>query len=57
MQISENKVVTIDYTLKDDDGNILDSSQGGPGLAYLHGAQISFPDWKTPSPASNRGIH
>ncbi|MFP3873408.1 MAG: peptidylprolyl isomerase [Thiohalophilus sp.] len=43
MQISENKVVTIDYTLKDDSGNVLDSSQGGPGLAYLHGAGNIIP--------------
>jgi len=43
MQISENKVVTIDYTLKDDNGNVLDSSQGGPGLAYLHGASNIIP--------------
>ncbi len=43
MQISDNKVVTIDYTLKDDAGTVLDSSAGGPGLAYLHGASNIIP--------------
>ena len=43
MQISTNKVVTIDYTLKDDDGNVIDSSEGGPGLTYLHGANNIIP--------------
>lgn len=37
MQIADNTVVSIDYTLKDDEGNILDSSQGAQPLAYLHG--------------------
>lgn len=37
MQIAKNTVVTIHYTLKDDDGNIVDSSEGGQPLAYLHG--------------------
>ena len=42
MQIADNTVVTIDYTLKDDDGNILDSSNDGQ-FAYLHGANNIIP--------------
>lgn len=38
MQIAENMVVILDYTLKDDEGNTLDSSNNGD-FAYLHGAQ------------------
>ena len=38
MQISDSKVVTLNYTLKDDDGNVIDQSQDGQ-FAYLHGAQ------------------
>ncbi|NIP32654.1 MAG: peptidylprolyl isomerase, partial [Aliifodinibius sp.] len=38
MAIQQNKVVTIDYTLKDDEGNVLDTSEGRESLAYLHGA-------------------
>ncbi len=38
MQISPNKVVSIHYTLKNDAGDVLDSSAGREPLAYLHGA-------------------
>lgn len=37
MTISKNKVVHIDYTLKDNEGNVLDSSDGRQPLAYIHG--------------------
>ena len=42
MQIAENAVVTIDYTLKDDEGNVIDSSSDGK-FAYLHGAYNIIP--------------
>lgn len=38
MQISENKVVAIHYTLCNAAGDVLDSSVGEDPLAYLHGA-------------------
>jgi FKBP-type peptidyl-prolyl cis-trans isomerase SlyD len=37
MQISKNKVVAIHYTLRDNDGNIIDSSNGGSPLHYIQG--------------------
>lgn len=37
MQISENKVVSIHYTLTNNKGEVLDSSTGKSPLAYLHG--------------------
>ncbi len=37
MQITRHAVVSIDYTLKDDGGNILDTSDGGEPLAYIQG--------------------
>ncbi len=37
MQIATNTVVTIDYTLKDDDQSVLDTSQGQEPLSYIHG--------------------
>ena len=37
MDISADKVVTIHYTLKDDDGTVLDSSAGSEPLAYIQG--------------------
>ncbi|WP_294946783.1 peptidylprolyl isomerase [Sulfurivirga sp.] len=36
MQVEKDKVVTIEYTLKNDKGEVLDASNGNP-LAYLHG--------------------
>lgn len=36
--VASNKVVSIHYTLTNDDGDVLDSSSGGEPLAYLHGA-------------------
>jgi len=37
MNITKNVVASIDYTLKNDGGEILDSSSGREPLAYLHG--------------------
>lgn len=37
MKIDQNKVVSIAYTLKDDEGTILDTSEGRDPLAYIHG--------------------
>lgn len=38
MQIAKDTVVSIDYTLTDDDGNVIDTSEGRGPLAYLHGS-------------------
>jgi len=37
MQIAADRVVTIHYTLKDETGEVLDSSAGGEPLAYIQG--------------------
>ena len=37
MQVEARKVVTIDYTLTDEEGEILDSSEDDGPLLYLHG--------------------
>lgn len=37
MQITKHKVAAIHYTLRDDAGNVLDSSEGQDPLYYLHG--------------------
>ena len=42
MQIENNKVVVINYTLTDDQGNVIDQSQDG-SFAYLHGAHNIIP--------------
>jgi FKBP-type peptidyl-prolyl cis-trans isomerase SlyD len=37
MAIAQDSVVTLHYTLKDDAGEVIDSSSSGEPLAYLHG--------------------
>lgn len=43
MQIAANKAVSIDYTLTNDAGEVLDTSAGGEPLVYLHGAGNIIP--------------
>ena len=43
MQIADNCVVSIHYKLTDDDGQVIDSSEGQAPLAYLHGHQGIIP--------------
>jgi FKBP-type peptidyl-prolyl cis-trans isomerase SlyD len=38
MQITKNKVAAIHYTLRDDKGEVIDTSDGREPLYYLHGA-------------------
>ena len=45
--VSANRVVTIDYTLKNDAGDILDSSKDDEPMAYLHGADNIVPGLET----------
>ena len=37
MEITADRVVTIHYTLKNDGGVVIDSSDGGEPLAYIQG--------------------
>jgi len=43
MQIAKHKVVSIDYTLTNDAGDVVDSSAGGEPLVYLHGMHNIIP--------------
>jgi FKBP-type peptidyl-prolyl cis-trans isomerase SlyD len=43
MQISENSVVAIEYTLTGDDGQVIDTSEGREPLIYLHGHSNIIP--------------
>ena len=43
MRIANNTVVSISYTLKDPDGNLLDQSQDNSPFDYLHGAGNIIP--------------
>ena len=37
MHVEKNRVVTLNYTLRDEQGTILDASNGRRPLSYLHG--------------------
>jgi len=43
MQIEKDTVVTIDYTLKDEEGNVLESSEEKEPLSYIHGNGMLIP--------------
>lgn len=43
MNIAKDKVASIDYTLTNDQGEVLDSSSGREPLAYLHGHNNLIP--------------
>lgn len=43
MKIGLNSVVSLDYTLKNSAGTVLDSSQGREPLVYLHGVGALIP--------------
>src|SRR5882757_5279908 len=43
MRVENQKVVSIDYTLKDPAGKVIDSSNGHEPLPYLHGTRGIVP--------------
>ena len=43
MQAEKNRVVTIEYTLKDGDDQVIDTSEGREPLAYIHGSGMIIP--------------
>ena len=43
MAIEQNKVVTMNFTLKDDAGNVLDSTDNGGPFSYLSGSNTVLP--------------
>ena len=43
MQVDKDKVVSIDYTLKDDKGEVIDTSEGREPLAFIYGSGSIIP--------------
>ena len=43
MQIEENKVILIEYTVRTEEGVLVDTSEGNEPLAYLHGHKNIIP--------------
>ena len=57
MQVASKKVVRIGYTLKDDDGEILDSSAGRDPLIYIHGVGSLVPGLEKALEGKGNGDH
>jgi FKBP-type peptidyl-prolyl cis-trans isomerase SlyD len=55
MQVAADTVVSIDYTLKDDDGEVIDTSEGREPLAYLHGHGNIIPGLEKALEGKNEG--
>ena len=43
MQVAPRTVVSIEYTLTDEDGGVIDTSNGGDPLSYVHGVGAIIP--------------
>ncbi len=54
MQIEENRVVTLNYTLTDNDNNVIDQSDDG-SFSYLHGASNIIPGLENALTGKNAG--
>lgn len=55
MQVEKNKAVTIEYTLTDPEGQVLDSSKGRQPLTYLHGTGGLIPGLENALEGKNAG--
>ena len=55
MQIAEDTVVRFDYTLRDTDGEVIDTSEGREPLVYLHGHANIVPGLEKAMEGSSEG--
>ena len=55
MQIEKNRVVFLHYTLKGDDGTVIDSSSGRQPMSYLHGKNNIIPGLEQALAGRNAG--
>lgn len=55
MQIEENTVVSFDYTLRNQDGDVIDTSEGREPLTYLHGHDNIVPGLEQAIEGSSEG--
>jgi FKBP-type peptidyl-prolyl cis-trans isomerase SlyD len=55
MQIAKNKVATIDYTLTNPNGEVLDTSKGGQPLTYMHGVGGIIPGLESALEGKSKG--
>ncbi len=57
MTIQQNRVVTIEYTLSDDKGNTIDTTDGREAFSYIHGSGSLFPALEQALEGHHSGEH
>ncbi|MDR1586472.1 MAG: peptidylprolyl isomerase [Treponema sp.] len=57
MNVTKNRVVSIDYTLMDDRDNLIDTTSGAEPLDYLHGFENIIPGLEKALEGKSRGDH
>ncbi|MBQ3798937.1 MAG: peptidylprolyl isomerase [Treponema sp.] len=55
MTVAKDKVVSINYTLRGDDGGVIDTSEGRAPLEYLHGHGMLLPKFEESLAGHNPG--
>ena len=55
MNVSQNHVVSINYTLKDDSGTVLDQSESGKPLVYIQGLGMLIPGLESELEGKTKG--
>ena len=55
MAIEKNNVVTLEYTLRDDKGNIIDTTDGRDTFSYIQGTATLFPAFEAQLEGLNSG--
>ncbi|MFP4364244.1 MAG: peptidylprolyl isomerase [Spirochaetia bacterium] len=56
MQIAKDCVVKIEYTVKDENGQVIDTSEGRKPLAYLHGNNNLIPGLEAELEGKEEGV-
>src|SRR3569832_1198592 len=57
MRVAKHKVVSIDYTLTDGQGTVIDSSSGQQPLVYIHGLGNIIPGLEVALEGKSTGEH
>ncbi|MDR1279139.1 MAG: peptidylprolyl isomerase [Treponema sp.] len=57
MNVTKNRVVSIDYTLTDEHNNIVDSTSGSESFDYLHGFENIIPGLERALEGKKQGDH
>src|SRR3569833_1721738 len=57
MRVAKHKVVSIDYTLTDGQGTVIDSSSGQQPLVYIHGLGNIIPGLEVALEGKSTGAH